>query len=114
MPPREQRNLYHYVFIALQNALLSNYPGSSVQLINDRIQIDLNNPNFGINLNGLLGLRNPSIQIGTSLWYIDYQDRQTIIIPKGLYGIDEINRRIQREIVQITVNGIPLDKNAIT
>ena len=26
MPPREQRNLYHYVFIALQNALLSNYP----------------------------------------------------------------------------------------
>ena len=115
--PKAERNLYYY-FVALQNAIQANYPGSSIQLIDDgvtqKIQISLGNPAFGIDLKGIFGLRNLPLQIGTSLWYVDYQDRQTIIIPKGLYGIDEINRHIHREIVQITVNDIPLAKNAIT
>ena len=78
------------------------------------MQITLGNPSFGIDLNGIFGLRNLPLQIGTSLWYVDYQDRQTIIIPKGLYGIDEINRHIQRELPEITINDVPLTKNAIT
>ena len=115
--PKAERNLYYY-FVALQNAILPEYPGSSIQLIDDgvtqKMQITLGNPSFGIDLNGIFGLRNLPMQIGTSVWYIDYQDRQTIIIPKGLYGIDEINRHIQRELPKITINDVPLAKNAIT
>ena len=64
--PKAERNLYYY-FVALQNAILPEYPGSSIQLIDDgvtqKMQITLGNPSFGIDLNGIFGLRNLPMHI---------------------------------------------------